>query len=267
MPHLLTRTMTVAILLLSPLTAHAQLITFDFTGAVSAVPALLSSGPILNGQTVSGSFTFDPTVADSDASPVVGFYQNLVAFDVSIPGASFTATASPGLVPGFIEVLNDEDNARDRYVASMTAPGQNVSGPAVAGASLRRLAILLRDRVTHQALSSDALPLLPPLLEAFPTETSLIIEFDVNSAGPGELFVTLTSLTTSQVPVPEQIEALAGNVDALELGGTINGGQANSLRQKLERALAHVADGQTGPPSTSWKPSRTRSTLTFGADA
>ena len=84
MPHLLTRTMTVAILLLSPLTAHAQLITFDFTGTVSDVPALLSTGPIINGQTVAGSFTFDATVADSNASPVVGLYQNLVAFDVSI---------------------------------------------------------------------------------------------------------------------------------------------------------------------------------------
>ena len=31
------------------------------------------------------------------------------------------------------------------------------------------------------------------------------------------------------------------------LGGIINGGQANSLRQKLEQTLAHVADGQAGP--------------------
>jgi hypothetical protein len=245
--HLLTRAMIVAIVLSSPLTADAQLITFNFTGTVSHVPALLSGGPIATGQTVAGSFTFDPTVADSDASPIVGFYQNLVAFDVSIPDASFVATASPGSLPGFIEILNDEDGVRDRYVASMTAPNQNVSGPAVAGAPLQRLAILLRDRVTHQAFSSDALPLLPPSLADFPTETSLILDFNVGSAGPGELFVSLTSFTTSQVPVPVQIDALAENINALELGGTINGGEANSLLQKLEQALAHVTDGQVGP--------------------
>lgn len=72
MPHLFVPAAALAILLASPLTAYAQLVTFDFTATVSFVPPLLSSGPIADGQTVSGSFTFDPTVGDSDASAVFG---------------------------------------------------------------------------------------------------------------------------------------------------------------------------------------------------
>lgn len=157
--------------------------------------------------------------------------------------------------PGRLEVWNDEGGAdgvrRDRYLASMRAPDQSLSGPAVAGAPLTRLAILLRDRGTVEAppaaFSSDDLPLVPPSLAAFTIETSLIIGFDTGAAGPGELFATLTSLTASEVPVPDQIEDIAEAVDDLELDGALNGGQANSLHQKLEQALAHVADAQTGP--------------------
>ena len=154
-------------------------------------------------------------MADSDSSSVRGLYENVVDFEISIPDAGYSASASPASRPGFVEVLNDEDGVRDRYVVSMTAPNQSVSGPAVAGYALERLAILLRDRVTHQAFSSDALPLLPPSLVDFPTETSFILGFSVFNA-PGELFTTLTSLTALQTPVPVQIDVLAENVDALE---------------------------------------------------
>jgi hypothetical protein len=98
------------------------------------------------------------------------------------------------VLPGFIELLNDEDGVRDRYVVSMTAPDQMVSGTAVAVGTLVRLALVLRDRTTL-ALSSDALPLSPPSLSDFAAGHEAFIGFS-GSWGTGELAVTLTSLTT-----------------------------------------------------------------------
>ncbi len=254
MSHLLIRTAAVAMFLALPLTAHAQLITFDFTATVSSVPAALTGGPIVPGRTVTGSFTFDPTVSDSDPSEVFGVYRNLVGFEVAIPLAGYAAAGSPGTEPGRIEAWNDEGGSdgvrRDRYVVTMSTPGQTFSGPDVNGFPLIRLAIVLRDRGTVEepptAFTSDELPLVPPSLAAFPIGMDLILEFDTGG-GPGETFSTLTSLTSSQVTVPDQIDAIVDSVGDLELDGIINGGQANSLNQKLEQALAHVSAGQTGP--------------------
>jgi ribosomal protein S20 len=48
-----------------------------------------------------------------------------------------------------------------------------------------------------------------------------------------------------QRPVDEQIDVLIDLVDALEADGVINGGQANSLRAKLEAAQQSVEKGNT----------------------
>ena len=53
---------------------------------------------------------------------------------------------------------------------------------------------------------------------------------------------TLTSLTLAETTVPDQIEALAETINALEVGGIINSGQAGRLRATLDRALALVAN-------------------------
>jgi hypothetical protein len=247
MPHVWVRAVIpVAIVLFSTLTADAQVVTFNFTGTISYVPVELSGGPIAPGQTFSGSFTFDATATDEDPSPVVGLYQNLIAFEVSIPGAAYEATASPGLGPGSIEILDDEEGARDRYVADMQTPGQNLIGTAVSIGTLERLAIVLRDSVTHSAFSSDALPIVPPSLSDFPTGTALFLGFST-ALGGLEIGGTLASLTAAQVSVPERIEMLVEHVDALEIGETIDSGQANSLRQKLQQALARVANAQNKP--------------------
>ncbi len=48
-------------------------------------------------------------------------------------------------------------------------------------------------------------------------------------------------------PIGEQIDVLIDQVDALEADGVINGGQANSLRAKLEAAQKSAANGRVGP--------------------
>ena len=171
------------------------LLTFEFTGTVSYLPDPLGNGPLALGQAVSGSYTFDPTATDQDPSSiVVGLYESVTAFNVSIPVANYSASASAGTRRGHIEILDNEDGVRDRYVVDMSAPEQNVSGPGVAGMTLDRLAIVLRDRTTL-AVSSDALPLTPPLLSDFAFGHELFIGF-TGPSGTIELGATLTSLTT-----------------------------------------------------------------------
>ena len=48
-------------------------------------------------------------------------------------------------------------------------------------------------------------------------------------------------------PLGAQIDLLIDQVDALEEDGVINGGQANSLRAKLEAAQKSAANGRVGP--------------------
>ena len=170
MHRMLLGAITVAIALSSTLTASAQIITFNFTGTISPVSGGPRVGPFVDGQTVSGSFTFESVAVDQDSSPGVGLYENVISFSISIPDAGYFATASSGSRPGYVELLDNEDGMRDRYVVNMQAPDQNLSGSPVAGATLDRLAIILRDRTTL-ALSSDALPLVPPSLSAFPNGT------------------------------------------------------------------------------------------------
>jgi hypothetical protein len=169
------------------------LITFDFAGTISYLPPPFDQGAFALGQAVSGSYTFLAEAADQDPSPGVGFYENVTGFTFSIPAANYSGSASPGSRLGFIEILDDEDGARDRYVASMTAPDQNVSGPVVPWGTLNRLAIVLRDRTTL-AFSSDALPLVPPSLTDFASGHEFFVGF-TGAFGTGEFGVTLTSLT------------------------------------------------------------------------
>ena len=50
-----------------------------------------------------------------------------------------------------------------------------------------------------------------------------------------------------QRPVVKQIDYLIGLVDALESAETLNGGQANALRAKLEAASKTAARGMGNP--------------------
>ena len=70
-------------------------------------------------------------------------------------------------------------------------------------------------------------------------------------AGSGVASVRITSLTvTVQGTVatpPEQVQRIVDQVDLLRTSGTLGQGQANSLTQKLRRAIALLNAGKTTP--------------------
>jgi hypothetical protein len=226
----------IAFLLSSPSAASAQEITFNFTAVITRVFDTLSSGPFALGQTVSGSYTFSAAAVDQDPSPVRGLYWNVIRLEYAVPAANYAATATAGASPGFIEVLDNEDGVRDRYVVSM-GPGQIVSGPDVAGHTLDRIGIVLRDRTTL-AVSSDALPLVPPALSDFAFGFEVNLSFNGPNVTGAPVSAELTSLTLSS-PVTDLLDDLVQRVISLNL----QNGISDSLDAKLASALNAIDDG------------------------
>jgi hypothetical protein len=163
-------------------------------------------------------------------------YQNVIRFEYLVPAANYHATATAGSSPGFIEVLDNEDGVRDRYVVSMGKPRQDVSGPDVAGHTLDHIAIVLRDRTTF-AVSSDALPLVPPTLSDF----AFGVEVGLGFNGPGvtgaPVSAELTGLTLSS-SVTDLLDDLVQRVISLNL----QNGISNSLDAKLDTVMNAIDD-------------------------
>jgi hypothetical protein len=229
---------TIAILLLVavPDVASAQLITFQFTGTVADVSGVrLGAGPFTAGQMVSGSYTFDAAALDElPWTDVLASYRAVTSFQVSIPAAAYAASGSPATSLGFIGVVNNHDGIRDEYVVLMSAPQQTLTGTAVADLRLDSLSIVLRDR-TSLALTSDALPLVPPALSNFTFGTELFIDF-VGPSGTETVYVTLTSLTGASATT--LLEELVGIVMQIN----VNSGISNSLDGKIASVMRAIDD-------------------------
>jgi hypothetical protein len=228
-----------ALLLCSPHAASGQQITFDFTGVITRVDDPLTAGPLAIGQIVSGSYTFDSTAGDQDPSAVVGRYDAVLRLELSVPAASYHVLASAGATPGLIEVLNDEDGVRDRYVVDVATPGQDVSGAGIAGHTLEYVSLVLRDRTTL-ALSSDALPLTPPVLADFAFGREIFLGFE-GSLGDRLVSAELTSLTASSTAT-DLLDDLVQRVISLNL----QGGVSNSLDAKLDAVMNAIDDSHEG---------------------
>jgi hypothetical protein len=225
----------IAFLLSTSHMAHAQEITFRFTGVITVAGDPRTQepfGPFEVGQLVEGSYTFDTTAVDQDPSDIVGQYESVIRFDYSVPAANFAATASAGSSRGRIEVLNNDEGVRDRYGVHNTEPRQNLSGPEVAGHAVEGLSIVMRDRTTF-AVSSDALPLVPPTLLQFADGAEIFLNF---FDAPG-VIAGLTSLTVSS-SVTDLLNDLVQRVISLN----VQGGISNSFDAKLDAVVNAIDD-------------------------
>jgi hypothetical protein len=229
--------LAVPVLLCTASAAHAQEITFGFTGLVDSVT--LPGSPFVPGQVVTGSFTFDGAAPDLDPSAEVGQYEAVVNFELSVPAAGYHATGVAGGSRGQITVLNDQDGVRDRYVADVSNPGQVVSGPDVGAYGLEFMTIVLRDPTTT-AFLTDALPLSPPDLADFGDGTQVHLGFS-GPLGFGLGFAAqLTSLTASSVT--DLLTQLTQQVIGMNLQGGVN----NSLDAKLATVVNALDDANDG---------------------
>ena len=106
------------------LPASAALVTYNFAGTIGAVPSDLG-GVLSNGQTVSGSFTFESTTAPrAPASPTQNAFDALTSFSFSVGGVSGSSSSASELQidhnPG---VLTDRFALVSRASDGLTATG------------------------------------------------------------------------------------------------------------------------------------------------
>jgi hypothetical protein len=229
--------LALGLLLSAPHTAIAQEITFKFTGVITLVREPLDQGGFAVGQVVEGSYTFVTPAADQDPSSVVGRYQNVVRMDYSVPAIGYTAVAVAGSTPGRVVVLNNDEGVRDRYVVSMGEPDQIVSGPDVAGHTLDGMSIVMRDRTTD-AVSTDALPLVPPTTEQFADGAEIFLSYVGPFGGGDAIFAELTSLTVASSSPADLLNDLVDQV----IGLNVQGGISHSLDAKLGAVMKAIDD-------------------------
>jgi hypothetical protein len=191
--------------------ANAALITFNFTGTVTAVGSNLGGTTTFsNGQTLTGSYTFNSATADSNGGPTIGTYNGTIS-NLVVNIGSYSATLGAGT--NFIQVKNLPTS--DSY--TMQAP---FSGATVNGHTPQLFGISLVDP-THTAFGNDHLPTTAPNLGSFATKDFRLV---FNGGPTATVSGVLTSLTA--VPLPAAVILFgAGLIALVGLG-------AGSWRQK-----------------------------------
>jgi hypothetical protein len=212
-----------------PATAIAHSVTFDFAGTVAAANPHSLGGiftvPITSysSSTISGSFTFEADVADSDGSGTVGQYnigtiENL-SFSVTKPitgdAYQFGLDLSGGSgrpVQNSIAVNAHGTAINQSYVLSASVQNVLPAGPIFDGGDYfaREFFISLL-KPSASVFTSDALPEAPPSLSPFSLYNSvnnpqgqfrLVFQ---SSHGDHTLFGNLNSLTQAPVPLPAAV--------------------------------------------------------------
>jgi hypothetical protein len=189
-------------------TAHADVITFQFGGQLTSVPAPLSA-TFSMGQAYSASFTLDSSAPPILSNPVVAKYP-LVFAQVKI--GSYVAAGVPNALNG-ITIENDHvvtpAPTFDQWLGSSL-----FSGPAVNGKVVGFGDVDLEDSITHTAFSSTALPSALDLSK-FNTRGFSLSFCDsfsgVTCVGGGDVLgsVDTVSVTSAAVPQPPSLALLA----------------------------------------------------------
>ncbi|MEO5735004.1 MAG: hypothetical protein ABIN96_05645 [Rubrivivax sp.] len=175
--------------------AGAAPVTFGFTGTVTDDPFSISSF----GAPISGSFSFDSAAPDGIANPANGSFASIG------PGFGFSVMVHGTLYSSFGGLtVNTANNisSGDQY-------------GVIASDALITLELFLQDG-TGLALTSDALPTLPPMLSAFAfrqfrlfsddaeflgTVDTLVCTAGCTVAEPGSLGLVLAALTFLWLPL------------------------------------------------------------------
>ncbi len=220
-----------------PTTAHS--VTFDFTGTVvTADPSSLGgifTVPILSypASTITGSFTFDSNVPDSNGSGTIGLYNGAIqslSFSVAKP---ITADAyqfgldlsgsSGRTVQNAIAVNASGATLNQSYVLSASVQNHVPAGPIVDGDNFfaREFFINLASP-SSSVFATDALPETPPdstLFGLYSAATNphgqFRVVFSSGSHGDYTIIGNLASLSVSAVPIPAAVYLFGSGLAAV----------------------------------------------------
>src|SRR3990172_10823108 len=180
-------------LILWPSPAHATMITIEIEAVVDSVrdEGGYLEGKINPGDIITGSYTYDLSMVDSNPSSGIGVYEYRmvdVGMSLSVAGYEFaTDTTSPWF---FVETRNNWVGSDAYWFISVN----NV--PMINGIGVTLYWIL--EDSTETALGSDALPTGAPALEAYDYNVLGIVGGDWRAGGT----FTIEGHVTSAIPEP-----------------------------------------------------------------
>ena len=153
--------------------ARATLITIEITAEVDSVydPSSYLEGQINPGDTIPGTYTYESTTADTNPSSTVGHYWHYAPpAGISLTVGGFDFTTDPTNVEFLVGIGNDGPSGKDGYwlISYNNLPLSN--------AALVDSIVWQLDDPTGNALSTDALPTTPPLLDDWQSIVGLRLE-------------------------------------------------------------------------------------------
>jgi len=128
---------------------------------------------IMVGDNITGTYTYNPAITDSNALPTVGDYRHTSSpCGITVNAGGFVFQTDPSNVDFLVEICNDHGTptARDNYLLRSY---NNL--PLSSGALVDHIAWQLDDD-TCTALSSEALPTTPPVLTDWESIFGLTLE-------------------------------------------------------------------------------------------
>ena len=177
---------------LTPPDARAGLVTFNYAGTIQQVPSLDPDSPFPDpvdlGTPFNGTYTFD----DSATNQIVGdpssgaYFSPLGSLTLNVGGLSFTFTG--------ISIVVMDAPGGDFYGVSFA---ENPTDDNPTGIQLN----LSLTGVTDAAVTSNALPLVPPSLSLFDTSNAFFFT-DTIDGNQVELGGSLDALAIPEPPAP-----------------------------------------------------------------
>jgi hypothetical protein len=168
--------------------ANAEPISIAITAEVATVddPGGVLVGAINVGDIITGTYVYESTTADTNPLSTVGDYQHTTTpFGITLNAGGFVFQTDPNNVNFIVEIVNDHGTPpSDNYLLRSY---NNIFGISVPGEIENHIAWQLDDP-TSTALSSAALPTVPPVLADWQSLFGLTIESRSFSSG-GQFFI------------------------------------------------------------------------------
>ncbi|HEX3037283.1 MAG TPA: PxKF domain-containing protein [Thermodesulfobacteriota bacterium] len=155
--------------------ADAESISIPITAQVTDIydPGGFLGGAINVGDVITGTYVYESTTPDTNTSPTVGDYWHTTApFGITLNAGGLVFRTDPNNVYFLVEILNDFGiPARDNYLLRSYNNTFDISVPS----ATQNLIGWQLDDPTYTALSSGALPTMPPVLADWQSLSGLTI--------------------------------------------------------------------------------------------
>jgi hypothetical protein len=178
-------------------------------------PGNYLGGAINVGNVITGTYIYDSTTADTNSSPTVGDYEhNITPYGITLNAGGLIFRTDPNNVNFLVEIVNDHGSTpRDNYLIrsyNNIFPASVPSDPPFE--TMNYIAWQLDD-LAASALTSTALPTLPPVLADWQSLVGLTIDSQGQGFGGNEYFhirahvtsANLCSQTPPATPTPAEV--------------------------------------------------------------